>query len=111
MNRTDQTWITWFSRVVEILRNIKVPGCRKVTVKVKVFDNGRPGVQEKVQFVVDFGVTKSLLREEEWHKLRMPANGTRKLELKLNTKEFRIYGTGLKLKILGRTKYWMQAEC
>ena len=30
-------------RVVEFLRHIKEPGCRKVTVKVKVLDDGRPG--------------------------------------------------------------------
>ena len=41
----------------------------------------------------------------------MPANGTRKLELKLKTTEFMTYGTGLKLNILGRTKCGMQNEC
>ena len=55
-------------------------------VKINTLVTRRPGVQEKAKFVVDSGVSISLLREEECHKLRMPDDGTRKLELKLSIK-------------------------
>ena len=56
-------------------------------------------------------VTKSLLREEEWHKLRMPANGTIKSFLMNYYTEFVTNSTGSRLKMLGRMKCWMHAEC
>ena len=62
------------------MRNIEGPTNRKAMVKVKMFNHGRPGVGEKVKFLVDPGVNKPLVREENWEKLRIPANGSRKLK-------------------------------
>ena len=99
------------SRVVQVVRNIKGTGCRKVTVKVKTFDYGRPEVRKKVEFLVDSGVTKSLLREEDWNKSRMPANEKGKLVLKNCHTKLTTYGMRSRLSILGRMKCRMQAEC
>ena len=44
-------------------------------------------------------------------RLRIPANGMRKLSLKRNKTQFKTYGTVSKLTIVGRTKCLMQAKC
>ena len=55
--------------------------------------------------MVDSGFTNSLFRAKKWNKLRMLANGTRKLDLKFNTMEFTKYEPSSKLNILGGTIY------
>ena len=79
---------------VEAVRNLEGPANMKAWVKVKMFDHGRPGVGEKVKFLIHSGLTKSLGREEEWQRLRIPVNGTRKLSLKRNKTQFKTYCTG-----------------
>ena len=51
-----------------------------------------------------------LVREEDWERLRIPANRTRKLGLKHNKTLFKTYGTGLRLAVVGRTKCLLQAD-
>ena len=63
---------------VETVRDSMRQTNRKVVVKVKIFYHGRPDVNEKVKFIIDSKVAKSLVREEKWQKLRNPANGTKK---------------------------------
>ena len=76
-----------------------------------MFNHGRPGVGEKVTFLVDSSVNKSIVREEDWEKLRISANGLRKLNLKKNKTKFKTYSTGSTLDIIGRSKCTVQAEC
>ena len=58
------------ARVVETARVEKVwiikgPANRKAVIKVKIFDHGRAIIEEKVEFIINSEVKKSLLRKKE----------------------------------------------
>ena len=50
---------------METVRIIKGPANRKAVIKVKIFDHGRAIIEEKVEFIIDSEVKKSLLRKKE----------------------------------------------
>ena len=62
------------SRFVELSEPSKEQAYARMQCKVKLFEHGRPGVQEKVKFIEDLEVYNNLLREKAWHKLKIIAN-------------------------------------
>ena len=93
------------------MRSIKGSSSRKAGVEIQAYNHGRPGTREQIKCLVDSGVKKTLIREEDWERLRMPESGGRKLNLKRNKTMFRMYRMGSKLEIVGRTKCSIQAKC
>ena len=73
------------------------------TVKVVIIDSGKLAPSSQVKFLVDSGVKKTILSEEEWRKIKLGA-GDNKPRLKRCKTKFTHYGTREYLPIMGRSK-------
>ena len=65
------------------------------------------GVKIQTQWTIDSGVTKTLLAEEDWEKLKTK-NGS--IKLKKNRIKFKPYGTNIVLPVIGRAKVVLQCQ-
>ena len=78
-----------------------------VSLQFTAFDKGNPSDTVKFEPLVDSGVHKTLLSEEDWMKV---VNGGRKVRIKKCRVNFRPYGTKINLPMVGRTKATMTAK-
>ena len=74
-----------------------------------IIDSGKLAPNSQVKFLVDSGVKKTLLSEEEWRKIKLGA-GDNKPRLKRCKTKFTHYGTREYLPIMGYSKCSLQAE-
>ena len=87
-----------------------VPGdkSRQAKLKLTALDSGRPSLETNIELVIDSGVSKTLISEEDWRKVKQK-KGQPMMRLKRSKVNFSPFGTNIKLPILGRTKCKMVA--
>ena len=90
--------------VVNAVDNDSIKKEGKVSVSVRP---RKGGVKIEAKWTADSGVSKSLLREEEWEKMK---NKNSSLKLKKNKINFRPYGTKIILPVIGRAKVVLQCQ-
>ena len=85
------------------------PSEKNVTVSLQFIslDKGMPSDTVDFEPLVDSGVHKTLLSEEDWRKV---VNGDKKVRIKKCRVNFRPYGTKINLPMVGRTKAAMTAK-
>ena len=81
----------------------------KAVLALTALDNGRPSLQTKVELLIDSGVHKTLICEQDWLKFKQ-IRGEKPIKLKINRTKFRPFGTNFQLPILGRTKCTKRAS-
>ena len=50
----------------DLVMSIKGSSSRKAAVDIQAYDHGRPGTREQVKCLVDLGVKKTIIREEDY---------------------------------------------
>ena len=97
-------------RVVEIVRaagdNVKN---KTADIQMTVLDHGQPARELTVEFLIDSGVYRTLLTEEQWQRVQADKNN-RKPTLKRNRVKLVPYGTSQGLTVLGRSKCMLTAK-
>ena len=88
---------------------MQVDGSEKCKVSLTALDHDRPSQNTGMELLIDSGVNKTLLSEEDWRKVR-PKKGEAKIKLKKCYTKFSPFGTNVKLPMLGRTKCKMTAS-
>ena len=74
-----------------------------------VLDHGQAAKELKVEFLIDSGVYRTLLTEEQWKKVQADGSN-RKPKLKINKVRLVPYGTSQGLTVLGRSKCRLTAR-
>ena len=97
--------------VVHAATEVEKPKLKEETSKLSLtaLDKGRPSQPADVNLLIDSGVYKTLLCEEDWHKVKQRP-GDKPIKLKGCRTNFRPFGTSVQLPILGRTKCTLTAE-
>ena len=77
-------------------------------MKVVVLDKNRPSRETHMKMLIDSGVHKTLVSEEDWKKVKRK-KGEARIKLKICKTKFKPFGTDYHLPILGRTKCTLEA--
>ena len=85
---------------------LKIKKSRAAKIIVKVKDDNIVVKPQEIMFLVDSGVHKTLLSEDDWMKIKME----QRLKLKKNRTKFTPFGTNINLIIMGRTKCELETE-
>ena len=99
-------------RVIELGESVRAIGAKrseKTHLKMEVQDHGVASKMRNIEFIIDTGVNKTLLSEEEWRRVQAKV-GHRNPKLKRNRVKFVPFGTNKKLECLGRSKCELKAE-
>ena len=97
-------------RVVEIVRAAGDNAKNKTAdVQMTVLDHGQPAKELTVEFLIDSGVYRTLLTEEQWQRVQAAKNH-RRPTLKRNRVKLVPYGTSQGLTVLGRSKCMLTAK-
>ena len=94
---------------VDLVRAVPDPDAEIISIGLSALDHGVESESSEIQFVLDTGVNKTLVTEEDW-KYICPKQGKRKPKLKRTTRKFTPYGTRVNLECLGRTKVKIRAK-
>jgi hypothetical protein len=100
------------NRVEEItaenIRGVKADPAKIAKVTLTALDHGVKSKETKMELLIDSGVHKTLLREEDWKRVSA-VKGERPPKLKKNKIKFVPFGTKINLPILGRTRCRIRA--
>ena len=92
-----------------IVRSVNSNPEEEVSISVMALDHGVESKKAKVKLVVDTVVSKTLVSEEAWLKLK-PHKGIRPPLLKKNKRRFVPFGTDGKLECIGRSNAVLEAK-
>ena len=96
-------------RIVEVVRATGDTVKNKTAdLRMEVLDNGHKAKELEVNFLIDSGVYRTLLTEEQWLKVQA-VKGNRKPRLKKNMVRLVPYGTSEGLTVLGRSRCTLKA--
>ena len=104
---TDSTGV---GRVAEVVRAASDGKKNKTAdILLTILDHGKQAKQLTARFLIDSGVYRTLLSEEQWRQVQADKNN-RKPKLKRNRVKLVPYGTSQNLEVMGRSKCTMIAE-
>ena len=106
-SETDSTGV---GRVAEVVRSASDGKKNKTAdILLTILDHGKQAKQLTARFLIDSGVYRTLLSEEQWRQVRADKDN-RKPKLKRNRVKLVPYGTSQNLEVMGRSKCTMIAE-
>ena len=96
----------------EGVRALQGKKAKSETAKTSItaLDHGNASHPSNIELLIDSGVSKTLLSEADWKKIKA-LKGNPKLKLKKNKTNFTPFGTNMKLPIRSRTKCMLTATC
>ena len=86
--------------IKEPVRSVQGNKSKLAKIKLTALDSGRPSLETEMNLLIESGVSKTLISESCWRKVRQ-RKGDSMMRLKKSKVNFSLFGTKMKLTIPG----------